>query len=212
MKQVETLFFDLDGTLTDPEQGIVGSICYALERLNKPLPAHHELTACIGPPLKESFARLVGDELSELAVSYYRERFSDRGWRENRPYAGIHELLKQLKIADKILFVATSKPAVFANQIIDHFEFRPYFDAVFGSELDGTRTDKAQLLRHARTTAGVRERSIMVGDRKHDVIGAKANGMHGVGVTWGFGSAEELTSAGADVLVHRVEELIDLFI
>ena len=197
---LDAIFFDLDGTLTDPKPGITRSIQYALQKLDHPtMPTEDELTWCIGPPLRASFVRLLGAETSaDLAVSYYRERFSDVGLYENGVYDGIGAVLTKLGAAGHRLFVATSKPHVFAERIIDHFGLRNHFERVFGSELDGTRVDKSHLLEYAlKETAVDPAKTLMIGDRSHDMIGAKNNGMKGIGVLYGYGSRDELLQAGA---------------
>jgi phosphoglycolate phosphatase len=207
-----TIYFDLDGTLTDPKPGITRSIQYALERLGQHVPGEDELTWCIGPPLHASLKKLTGtDELADRALLLYRERFSDVGLFENEAYGGIEETLSTLSATGARMFVATSKPAVYANRIVDHFGLRRYFEVVFGSELDGTRVDKGDLLRYALETAKVDPLSaVMVGDRSHDVVGARKNGMTAIGVLYGYGSETELRDAGAhhvcaahpDLLAH----------
>ena len=197
---MDAIYFDLDGTLTDPKPGITRSIQYALQRLDHPtMPTEDELTWCIGPPLRASFVRLLGAETSaDLAVSYYRERFSDIGLYENGVYDGIGEVLTTLCASGHRLFVATSKPHVFAERIIDHFGLRDHFERVFGSELDGTRVDKSHLLEYALKQASVDPaKTLMIGDRSHDMVGAKNNGMKGIGVLYGYGSRDELLQAGA---------------
>ena len=197
---LDAIYFDLDGTLTDPKLGITRSIQYALQKLDHPtMPTEDELTWCIGPPLRASFVRLLGAETSaDLAVSYYRERFSDVGLYENGVYDGIGAVLTKLGAAGHRLFVATSKPHVFAERIIDHFGLRDHFERVFGSELDGTRVDKSHLLEYALKQASVDPaRTLMIGDRSHDMVGAKNNGMKGIGVLYGYGTRDELLDAGA---------------
>jgi phosphoglycolate phosphatase len=197
---MDTIYFDLDGTLTDPKPGITRSIQYALQRLDHPtIPTEDELTWCIGPPLRASFVRLLGAETSaDLAVSYYRERFSDVGLYENGVYDGIGDVLTALCASGHRLFVATSKPHVFAERIIDHFGLRDHFERVFGSELDGTRVDKSRLLEYALREVSVDPaKTLMIGDRSHDMVGAKNNGMKGIGVLYGYGSRDELLEAGA---------------
>jgi phosphoglycolate phosphatase len=197
---MDAIYFDLDGTLTDPKPGITRSIQYALQRLDHPtMPTEDELTWCIGPPLRASFVRLLGAETSaDLAVSYYRERFSDIGLYENGVYDGIGDVLTSLCTSGHRLFVATSKPHVFAERIIDHFGLRDHFERVFGSELDGTRVDKSHLLEYALKHAAVDpSKTLMIGDRSHDMVGAVNNGMKGIGVLYGYGSQDELLAAGA---------------
>lgn len=205
---ISAVFFDLDGTLTDPKPGIVRSIRYAMDRLGFASPLGDDLTWCIGPPLQQSFDQLVGSDRAAKAVDYYRDRFSEIGWRENERYPGITDVLQTLTDRGLPLYVATSKPAVFADQIIDHFELRQFFTRVFGAELDGTRADKGSLLRHAVEEIGVGENAVMVGDRKHDIAGARANQLKSIGVTYGYGSRDELQDAGADKIVDKPEDLL----
>ncbi|BAL09832.1 hypothetical protein BJ6T_45650 [Bradyrhizobium japonicum USDA 6] len=205
-----TIYFDLDGTLTNPKPGITRSIQYALERLNVAVPSEDELVWCIGPPLHASLEKLTGSsELADRALLLYRERFSDVGLFENEAYAGIIDTLTTIAATNQRMFVATSKPAVYATRIVDHFGLRPYFERVFGSELDGTRVDKRDLLRYALDEAKVDPGSaIMIGDRSHDVIGARTNGMTAIGVLYGYGSEAELRDAGAHHICAAHPELL----
>ncbi|WBL75757.1 HAD family hydrolase [Bradyrhizobium xenonodulans] len=207
---MRTIYFDLDGTLTDPKPGITGSIQYALKKLGQPVPSQDELTWCIGPPLHASLKRLVGtDELADQALLLYRERFSEVGLFENTAYQGIHDTLAALAATGARMFVATSKPAIYATRIVDHFGLKPYFERVFGSELDGTRVDKRDLLRYALDEAKVDPASaIMIGDRSHDVVGARTNGMTAIGVLYGYGSEAELRDAGAHHICVAHPELL----
>jgi phosphoglycolate phosphatase len=196
---MDAIFFDLDGTLTDPKIGITRSIQYALDKLDLPVPSPDELTWCIGPPLRDSFVKMLGgDSQADLAVSLYRERFGDVGLYENAVYPDIEHILGALKQSHRRLFVATSKARVFAVRIIDHFGLGGYFEHVFGAELDGTRVHKSDLLAYALESTGVAaSRALMIGDRSHDMIGAKNNGMGAIGVLYGYGSRQELVGAGA---------------
>lgn len=203
-----TVFFDLDGTLTDPAEGIVRCIEHALEGMAQPIPDGAVLKSLIGPPLRASFVDLVGEQDADEGVRRYRERFGDVGWAENRVYDGIPETLKDLAAAGIRLYVATSKPQVFAERILEHFELAPYFDQIFGSELDGTRSRKEELLAYAKSAVGLAGPGIMVGDRRFDVEGALANQLLPVGVTYGFGSRAELESAGAAALVDEPLNLV----
>jgi phosphoglycolate phosphatase len=193
------IFFDLDGTLTDPKPGITRSVQYALGKLDRPIPPEDELTWCIGPPLRGSMMKLLGtDELADRAVTLYRERFSDIGLFENEVYPGIEDTLSTLARSGRRMFVATSKAHIFAERIIDHFKLRIYFERVFGAELDGTHSDKSELLRHALQSTEVDpSQAIMIGDRSFDMVGARSNGMTAVGVLYGYGSEVELREAGA---------------
>ena len=201
------VYIDLDGTLTDPFEGISNCIGYALERLGQARPGDDELRRFIGPPLLETFEELLGRERAPRALGYYRERFGDIGWRENAVYPGIHDALRTMTDAGHCCFVATTKPHVFARRIVEHFELAAYFTEVYGSELDGTRTDKTELLRVAQRGRSAAKESVMIGDRYHDVVGARNNGVRAIGVTWGFGTADELRGAGADCLAASPEQL-----
>lgn len=206
---MRTIYFDLDGTLTNPKPGITRSIQYALGHLDRPIPSEDELTWCIGPPLHASFVTLLGsDELAHRGVALYRERFSDIGLYENEVYPGIEDVLNWLVESGRRLFVATSKPAVFADRIIDHFNLRRYFTRVFGSELDGTRTDKGELLAYALAASQANPTdALMIGDRSHDVVGARRNGIDAIGVLYGFGNQDELQRAGARHLCTTPAEI-----
>ncbi|WGS22298.1 MULTISPECIES: HAD family hydrolase [unclassified Bradyrhizobium] len=205
------IFFDLDGTLTDPKPGITGSIQYALRKLGHPVPSQDELTWCIGPPLRGSFVTLLGgEELADHAVALYRERFGDVGLFENAVYPDIAQVLAALRQGPRRMFVATSKPHMFATRIIAHFGLSGYFDQVFGSELDGTRVNKVELLAYALEQTGADPaRAVMIGDRSHDVIGANKNGIRAVGVTYGYGTAKELVEAGASHLCASPRAVLD---
>ena len=207
MKQHCHIFFDLDGTLTDPYEGITQCILYALDELGFAHPSDKYLHSCIGPPLYETFPEMVGKELTLEAIDLYRERFVDVGWRENEPYDGILDALEDISAAGHTLFVATSKPHMHARRIVQHFGMGQYIRQVYGCELDGTRSDKAELLKYAiKENPGAEER-MMIGDRKHDLIGAIANDMRPIGVSYGYGSIEELRSAGAVDIASSPESL-----
>jgi phosphoglycolate phosphatase len=196
---MDAIYFDLDGTLTDPKVGITRSIQYALARLDQAAPPADELTWCIGPPLRASFLSMLGsDDLADRAVTFYRERFGDIGIYETSVYPGITDILSSLQGSGRRLFVATSKPVVYASRIVEHFDMSGHFEQVFGSELDGTRADKTELLDYALKTSGAdRQRATMVGDRRHDMLGARNNGVTAIGVLYGYGSEHELVEAGA---------------
>ena len=206
------VYFDLDGTLTDPYEGITKCILYALDELGFPHPDDDYLYSCIGPPLWDTFPELVGDDLTRKAVDLYRERFVDVGWQENKPYDGIVDTLEAIAVAGHLLFVATAKPHMHAARIVEHFGMGEFFATVYGSELDGTRGTKTQLLEFAlgRNPGGARH--IMVGDRKHDLIGAVANRMTPVGVAYGYGSVKELEDAGATAIAGSPAELPGILI
>ena len=206
-----TLFFDLDGTLTDPFEGITRSIQFALEKLGEEVPEADALAWCIGPPLLENFTRLLGAERAPRAVELYRERFGEVGLYENTPYPGIRELLEALARDGRTLCVASSKPHVYVRRILEHFELDGSFAHIFGSELDGTRTDKRDLLAWALRQSDTRaEDATMIGDRRHDIEGALHNGVDPVGVLYGYGSLDELRGAGAERWVASPAELAAL--
>jgi len=201
------LFFDLDGTLTDPKLGITNCIIHAMRVLDVNPPSADELEWCIGPPLHDSFVQLVGESRAADAVTHYRERFADVGLFENKPYPGIAETLENYA-ASRPLYVASSKPRVFVERILERFGLDHFFHTAFGSELDGTRVDKGELLSYALQASGeVGPQCIMVGDRKHDAIGAASQGMGMVGVLYGYGSKSELTDAGVQHLASTPAEL-----
>jgi phosphoglycolate phosphatase len=203
------ILLDLDGTLTDPQIGITRSIRHALETLNLPVPSAQALISFIGPPLLETFHDLVGDAiLAQRCVDHYRERFSTVGLYENEIFTDVPEMLDQLVAAGHRLYLATSKPHVFASRILDHFGLTPRFTAIYGSELDGTRTRKADLIAHLLATEGLGgEPAVMIGDREHDVHGAAANNLPVIGVLYGYGSRAELEAAGATAFVAAPAEI-----
>jgi phosphoglycolate phosphatase len=207
------VLFDLDGTLTDPKTGITKSVQYALASFGIESELD-ELLKFIGPPLRTSFAEYCGCDAArtEEAVIKYREYYSERGIFENEIYPGIPELLKALTDAGKKLILATSKAEVYARKILEHFGLAAYFTFVCGDTLDGSRSEKTAIIGHILTSAGgiTPENAVMVGDRRHDIIGAKAHGMRSVGVLYGYGGESELIEAGADVIVRDVRELGEL--
>ena len=209
------LFFDLDGTLTDSRPGILTSMRHALTTLGMAVPADETLSRLIGPPTHDSFRELLDSsdpELNAHAIAIYRQRYSKLGLFENSVYPGVAQGLEALRAAEIPLFVATSKPEVYANTIIDHFQLRQYFGRVYGSELSGERSNKGELIAHVLKSEGLsRERTWMIGDRLHDIRGAKQNGLRSAGVLWGYGSQEELRDAGADALFHTMPELVRAF-
>ena len=210
------LFFDLDGTLTDPAEGICGCIRYALEKDGRPTGPMEEYFPWIGPPLEYSFREFAGVSEADIPrlVSYYRERFSTIGLFENRVYPGIHEMLAALKAAGARMAIATGKPTVFTERILDRFDLRQYFDCVNGITLGIQPETKAQVIARGMEQLGAtdRGRCVMIGDRKHDVAGARACGIPCVGVLYGYGSREELETAGATDTVESVAQLQTLLL
>lgn len=211
MKEYHTYFFDLDGTITDSSAGITNSVMYALKKFGIEEGDRTKLYKFIGPPLIVSFRDYYGFSEEDVlrAIQYYREYYQDKGIFENRVYDGFEEMLKELKSAGKRLAVATSKPEPYARRIIEHFGLSPYFDYVAGMELDGGRGTKAEVIQYALKALGIEDKSgvLMVGDREHDVIGAKEAGIDCLGVLYGFGSREELERAGADYIAETVGEI-----
>lgn len=205
------ILVDLDGTLVDPKPGIVGSFQYALGRLGAPVPPAEELHWVIGPPLRVSFPKVLGSpERAEEAVALYRENYLGGAMFDAVVYPGIIEALDTVRSSGCRLFVATSKPHCFARPIVQHFGLDRHFAGVYGPELDGTNDSKADLIAHITATERLRPATtIMIGDREFDVKAAAHNGMRAVGVTWGYGSTEELTAAGAAVLCRSPDRLAD---
>ncbi len=205
------LLFDLDGTLTDPGLGITNSVMYALHKFNIDVSDRSKLYPFIGPPLKESFRSFYGfsDEQCERAVQYYREYFKKSGMYENKVYDGIHDLLTRLKTNGKTLIVATSKPEVFAFEILRHFDLYKYFDFAAGATMNDVRNQKADIIRYALGSCGITAKSsaIMIGDRKHDIIGAKENGLDSVGILYGYGTYDELKNAGATFIAAEPADI-----
>ena len=205
------LFFDLDGTLTDPALGITNSFIYALKYFGIEIPSYEKLCTFIGPPLNDTFKNLLNFEEEKIpeAIKKYREYFADKGLFENSVYPGIPELLSELKQAGKKLVVATSKPEDYSVRIIEHFGLTQYFENVCGSLHDTTRTTKDEVISFAIERNNISDKSkiLMIGDRKHDILGAKKVGLKSCGVLFGYGSREELESAGADFIAENVSRL-----
>ncbi len=205
------ILFDLDGTLTDSREGITKSVQYALDQIGIHEPDLTSLEHFIGPPLYDEFMRCYGfsPEVAKTAVAAYRERYNEVGWKENLLFDGIPAVLKALGDAGRKLGVASSKPKVFVERILNLFDIAQYFDVVSGATLDGKVSTKAQVLDCALNGLGVTDKAqaVLVGDRMHDVEGAKAHGIDCVGVTFGFGGRQELAEAGAAHIVDTMDEL-----
>lgn len=208
------ILFDLDGTLTNPMEGITGCVQYALAKMERQVPTKQELLPFIGPPLIQSFMEFthMSEEEAEQAVAYYRERFGTVGLFENDVYPGILAMLSRLKEAGLVLALATSKPEIYAKRIVDKYGITPYLDAIVGSELSGERVVKAEVIEEVFRRLGLeaeedRAEAVMVGDRRQDMIGAKACGIAGIGVRFGYAEPGELEEAGADFIADTVEDL-----
>lgn len=212
----DIVLFDLDGTLTDPMPGITKSVQYALRKLGIVEEDLEKLIPFIGPPLVASFKEFysLSDEEANEALRYYRERFSAVGLYENAVYEGIKEMLEQLQKQGKTMFVATSKPTVFSIKILEHFGLIQFFKAVIGSELDGTRVEKSEVIEFvlSQIESYDKSRVIMVGDLKFDVTGAQANGIDVVGVSYGYGSDGELIKAKPNYIAGTVSELTTILL
>lgn len=212
LKTYNYILFDLDGTLTDPQKGIINSIQYALKHFGIKK-EDHELIHFIGPPLHHSFAEIFGSEEKGLAaVEIYREYYSTKGIFENLVYPGMEDLLNELTERNKILFVATSKPTFFAEQIVKHFKIDHHFKSVVGSNLDGTHTDKKEIIQTIIELLPDVERSefLMIGDRKFDIIGSKHHNIDCAAVTFGYGSIDELQAEEPAYIINTIAELSEL--
>lgn len=207
------ILFDLDGTLTDPKEGITKSVQYALKKYDILIEDLDLLEKFIGPPLKDSFIEYYNfsEKQSLEAIEYYREYFKEKGMYKNKVYEHMEDLLSRLKELGLKLMVATSKPTVFSEQILRHFNLDIYFDAIIGSNLDGTRSKKGEIIKHIIDAYNINnfEEIVMIGDRKHDIIGAQENNVDSIGVTYGYGSEEELRSAKATYIVHNVMNVFE---
>ena len=212
----KAIFFDLDGTLTESGEGITKSVQYAMEKLGKPEEDLDKLRVFIGPPLMEQFMKYADVDETEArrAVEYYRERYAVKGIFENRPYDGVENLLRELKGRGYILAVASSKPEYYVTKILDYFNLSSYFEVVVGSEMNGARTSKTEVIEEALKRLNMSDRRkevLMVGDKEHDVLGARAAGLACVAVGYGYGTKEELTAAQPLKIVASIEELLRFF-
>lgn len=207
-----TVLFDLDGTLLDSFEGLARCYAHAVTTLGLPEPAESDLRPCIGPPLRRNLARLLGTDDAatvERAVGVFRARYDAVGWAESRLYDGVLAMLEAVRALGVAVLVATAKPQTFTDRIVAHYGLDAHLDGAFGPTLDGSLDDKRRLLAHVRERTGFRpEAAAMVGDRENDVVAALAHGVLPVGVLWGYGSADELTSAGAAHLCARPEDVV----
>lgn len=214
-KWYDAVLFDLDGTLIDSGEGITNSAAYSLKKFGIEITDKTELYPFIGPPLHESYEKFYGfsREKANRAVEYYREYYCNKGIYENQIYDGVERLLKELYDKGKILIVATSKPKLFAQQILDGLGIAGYFTCIAGANMDGSMTKKAEVIAYGLAAAGVADvsKAVMIGDREHDIIGAKAVGIDSIGVLYGYGNYEELKNAGADYIVEKTDEIALVF-
>jgi phosphoglycolate phosphatase len=211
LASIRNVLFDLDGTLTDPKEGIIRCMQYAMENLCLECPPPEELHIHIGPPIRNALSIIMktdDDVLIEEALRIFRVRFAEIGLFENEVFAGVPEMLSSLRESNRKLFVATSKPLIFTERILSRFGLTQYFDGIYGSQLDGTLDNKGELIGHVITSASLeRDETLMVGDRMYDILGARKNNCLSMGVTYGYGSEEELRSAGADLLCGSPSEI-----
>lgn len=206
----QTILFDLDGTLTDSGQGILNSVAYALEKMGIEEPDTANLNRFIGPPLYESFSRFyqLSPEDTQSAVDAFRVYFKEKGMFENQLYPGIIPLLEELRTAGKTLVIATSKPEIFAKQILEHFGIAHYFDVIAGASLDSSRISKADVISYAiNQLEAFPKHAVMIGDREHDIEGARMHQLPAIGVLYGYGSKQEFEKAGATMIVETVQDL-----
>ena len=213
---IKNILIDLDGTLTDPKVGITTSARYGLEKIGHPISDEINIDWIIGPPLKASLAKILNIEadhvLAEQALMGYRERFAVKGLYENHVFEGVAETLAELKRRGYRLFVATAKPTVYAKQILEHFDLAQYFTDIHGSELNGDRTNKAELIQYILAQQQLQaDQCMMVGDREHDIFGARQNGIDTIAVNYGYGSQEELALAQPKYQIDRFNQLLDYF-
>ena len=211
--QQNHLFFDLDGTIINSQKGIFSSIRYALKKMNLADLTDEKLLSFIGPPLITSFKKIgMTEEQAVQAVAYYREYYQASGMFDITPYMGIKETLDQLATKKK-LYLATSKPEIFAKAILDFLKFTPYFTGIYGADMDNKRAEKTEVLAYAIASSGLKDKNdaVMIGDRENDILGAKENAVLPIGVLYGFGTIEELKDAGGEIFVESPLKLLELF-
>ncbi|NHB65065.1 MULTISPECIES: HAD family hydrolase [Acinetobacter] len=211
---IQNILIDLDGTLTDPKVGITTSARYGLEKVGHPISEDTNIDWIIGPPLKASLAKILNvdadDTLAEQALMAYRERFAVTGLYENHVFEGVAETLAELKRRGYRLFLATAKPTVYARQILEHFNLAQYFTEIYGSELNGDRTNKGELIQYILEQQGIQaDQCIMVGDREHDIFGARHNGIESIAVKYGYGSEIELQQAQPKYTIENFRHLLN---
>ena len=207
----KAIFFDLDGTITDSGEGIMNCATLALEYFGLPVPSREEMRVFVGPPLDQTFIRFgVPADKTDDAIKVFRSRYTTVGKFENFPYPGVADMLQSLKEQGHRLFVATSKPEVMAIEVLRHFDLDGYFEQIAGATLDGSRSHKADVITYLLGLTGDVGQTLMVGDTAFDVIGAAAHGISTIGVSWGYGTVEDMEKAGAVAIAHSMEELVTL--
>lgn len=216
MSAFKYILLDLDGTVINSAPGITNSVKYALVKSGAPVPPYEVLRGFIGPPLEDGFCEICGfdRQKAQKAVKYYREYYSKTGIFECSVYKGVPELLSSLYSAGKCLILATSKPEIYAGRILEHFSLKKYFCFIAGATLDNKRSSKSDVIAYAVEKNGIADKraAVMIGDRHHDIDGAKNNGISSVGVLYGFGNRAELEAAGADYISETPEALLELLL
>ena len=209
----KAILFDLDGTLTDSGEGIINCAILALAHFGLPIPTREEMRVFVGPPLHETFITFgVPADKTDEAIAVYRSRYIPIGAFENTPYPGIRELLEALKAEGHKLYVATSKPESMSIKILEHFDLAKYFDQICGATMDTSRSSKEAVIEYLLQQNGRNDNMVMVGDTKFDIIGAKAHGIPGIGVSWGYGQVEDMEAAGAVQIVHTTQQLLQVLL
>ena len=207
----KAIFFDLDGTLTDSGEGIMNCATLGLQHFGLPVPSREEMRVFVGPPLDQTFIKFgVPEDKTDEAIAVFRSRYRTIGKYENFPYPGIREALQTLKAQGHRLFVATSKPEVLANEVLEHFGLSEFFEQIAGATLDGSRSHKADVITYLLGLTGDVGQTLMVGDTAFDVLGAAQHGIPTIGVSWGYGEVPDMEKAGAIAIAHTMEELIFL--
>lgn len=211
----KAILFDLDGTITESGEGIMKSVQYALEKIGKPEDDLQKLRVFIGPPLIEQFMKYASMDIhdAKLCVEYFRERFSTKGIYENKLYPNVEYVLKSLKDSGYDLAISSSKPEFFVLQILENFQIKNYFDEIVGSTLDEKRTEKSEVIYETLKRMDLldkRESVLMVGDRKHDILGAKSQNIDCIGVSYGYGSIAELKNSNPVNIIHSIDEILEI--
>lgn len=207
----KAIFFDLDGTLTDSGEGIINCAVLALEHFGLSVPSREAMRVFVGPPLDQTFIKFgVPEDKAQEAIDVFRGRYRTVGKFENFPYPGIREMLQTLNNQGHRLFVATSKPEILANEVLEHFDLADFFEKIAGATLDGSRSHKADVITYLLGLTGDVGQTLMVGDTAFDVIGAAAHGIPTIGVSWGYGEVTDMEKAGAIAIAHSMDELVSL--